>query len=175
MILIGLGSNVEGPWGSPDETVLTALKMLDTGSTRVARASRLLLSRPMGEFEQPDYVNAAAVIATKLTPQQLMQHLHDLELAAGRRRSVKWGPRTLDLDLLDYEGIILPGKTKGQGCQEPLILPHPGISERSFVLAPLVEIAPDWRHPLTGKSPAELLELLAPEPDSYEFLTTTGE
>lgn len=170
MILIGLGSNVEGPWGSPEETVREAIKRLDGAETRVVKASRLLLSKPVGPIEQDDYINGAAILETSLNPEALMKHLHDLELEADRRRTVRWGPRTLDIDLLDYNGIIRKGDGVADGHRKPLNLPHPAIAERGFVLAPVCEIAPDWRHPVTSRTAAEMLIDLDEDPDAFHFI-----
>ena len=173
MILIGLGSNVEGPWGSPEQTVSAALERLDGTATTLIAASRLLSSKPMGPIDQPDFINAVAIITTELNPEKLMQHLHDLELAADRRRTVRWGPRTLDLDLLDFNGLIRQGDGNSSGHQKPLTLPHPGIAERVFVLLPIQEMAASWQHPVTGKTATEMLEDLNPDPTGYAFLPTT--
>ena len=170
MILIGLGSNVEGPWGSPKDTVRTAIEHLDGPATKLLKASRLLSSKPVGPIEQDDYINAAAIIETSLQPEALMRQMHDLELQAERRRTVRWGPRTLDIDLLDYDGLIRQGEGDAEGHQKPLILPHPAIADRVFVLAPIAEIAPEWRHPLTAKTAAQMLTELDAEPDAFHFL-----
>jgi len=157
MILVALGSNVPGPWGLPHETVEQALGELDRPPLRLVRASRLIRTAPMGPRDQPDFINAVAVIATELDAPDLLARLHDIELSADRRRSLRWGPRTLDLDLIDYDGRII-GEADGVRTRHGLmLLPHPGIAERAFVLAPIAEIAPQWRHPLTGKSAAEML------------------
>src|SRR5688572_524767 len=152
MILIGLGSNVSGPWGSPRDTVLRALRELDSGGTQLLVASRLVETAPLGKMNQPNFVNAVARIATAMAPEALMLHLHDLERRAGRHRRLRWGPRTLDLDLLDYHGLIRHGR---------LVLPHPGIAERDFVLTPLMEMAPNWRHPVTRRSASTMRRLLS--------------
>jgi 2-amino-4-hydroxy-6-hydroxymethyldihydropteridine diphosphokinase len=149
MILIGLGSNMDGPWGSPRETVLRALRVLNEFPMRVVESSRLVVSTPFGKTNQPAFVNAVVLIESHLPPESLMRHLHSVERAAGRRRRQRWGPRTLDLDLLDYHGLIR---------RYPLILPHPGIGERDFVLKPIAEIAPRWRHPVSRKSAAAMLQ-----------------
>jgi 2-amino-4-hydroxy-6-hydroxymethyldihydropteridine diphosphokinase len=124
------------------------------------KASRLILTKPFGKTDQPDFINAAAIISTELQPAPLMRHLHDIELAAERRRTVRWGPRTLDLDLIDYNGVIRDGNGRAKGHQRALILPHPAIAEREFVLAPIAEIAPDWMHPVLNKTAQELLNEL---------------
>jgi 2-amino-4-hydroxy-6-hydroxymethyldihydropteridine diphosphokinase len=160
MILIGFGANVSGPWGTPRETVTRALAALDRGPCRVIRASRLLITAPFGRPNQPPFVNAVARIGTHLPPEALMRHLHAIERAAGRRRGIVWGPRTLDLDLLDYRGLMRNRSYPMAGGRRPLLLPHPGIAERIFVLAPLHEIAPDWRHPVTRESAATMLRRL---------------
>ncbi len=153
MILVALGSNRSGPWGSPRETVERALLELDRDELKLEGASRLIASSPFGNRDQPPFVNAVARIVTQLAPQALMNKLHEIERSAGRSRNVRWGPRTLDLDLLDYDGVI-------QDDPGGLILPHPGIAERIFVLKPLAEIAPSWIHPVLHESAAALLARL---------------
>ncbi len=170
MILIGLGSNVKGPWGSPASTIRAALKRLDSGPTRLVRTSRLLRSKPMGPVNQPDYINAVAVIATDMAPEALLRHLHDIELDADRRRTVRWGPRTLDLDLLDFNGQVQPGEDTSRGHLKSLELPHPGIPDRDFVLLPIRDVAPQWRHPVSRKSAQDMIDELQAEPANCVFL-----
>ncbi len=162
MILVALGSNRNGPWGNPHETVSRALTMLNRGGLRLKRASRLLQSSPFGRTDQPVFVNAVAEIATELGPVQLMQKLHHIERLAGRRRTLRWGPRTLDLDLLDYHGEIRPRPSRPT-------LPHPGIAERIFVLAPIMEIAPRWRHPVSQRDACTMLRRLDPGGEGAEL------
>jgi 2-amino-4-hydroxy-6-hydroxymethyldihydropteridine diphosphokinase len=157
MIYLGLGSNLDGPWGTPRATVLRALKELDCGPIRLVRASELMVSAPFGRKNQPDFVNAVAQVATHLSPQSLLLRLHAIERRAGRQRRVRWGPRTLDLDLLDYRGLVRARRSRSI---KPLVLPHSGITSRLFVLRPLQEIAPRWRHPLTKKSVAFIIHKL---------------
>ncbi len=152
MILIALGSNIDGPWGNSSETVAQALTELNRDPLRLIKASRLLLTAPFGKPDQPPYVNGVAQIETLLSPGKLLQRLHAIEKAAGRERAERWGPRTLDLDIIDYDGLVL--------AEQGLTLPHPGIAERIFVLKPIAEIEPGWRHPLTQKSAREMLDLL---------------
>lgn len=165
MILIGIGSNVEGPWGAPRDTVEEALRRLDRDPVRLVRASRLLVTAPFGYRDQPDFVNAAAIVETGLGPSELLRFLQEIELSADRRRTLRWGPRTLDLDLLDHDGRILDGGEQGS---RRLILPHPGIPERPFVLRPLVEIAPHWRHPVLHLTAAEMLDRLPSKTEGDE-------
>lgn len=155
MILIALGSNRNSRWGTPRETVAEALKRLNTGGIRLKKASRLLISAPFGVIGQPDFVNAVAEVETALPPEALLKRLHHIERMAGRKRTLRWGPRTLDLDLIDYHGRVQPRPARP-------ILPHPGIAERIFVLAPLAEIAPRWRHPVTRLTAKTMLARLDP-------------
>ena len=144
-----------GPWGTPRETIAEALKRLNGGGIRLKRVSRLIESSPFGITDQPAFVNAVAEVETALDPRALMQRLHHIERLAGRRRTLRWGPRTLDLDLLDYHGLVRPAPGKP-------ILPHPGIAERIFVLAPIAEIAPRWRHPVLRLTAQAILRRLDP-------------
>ena len=128
---IGLGSNLDGP----REHVACALEELDRlPLTRRVAGSRLYASRPVGPADQPDFVNAVAHLATRLSPLALLDQLQALEQRHGRVRGRRWGPRTLDLDLLLYDDrrLALPRLT----------LPHPQMVRRAFVLVPLAELAP---------------------------------
>jgi 2-amino-4-hydroxy-6-hydroxymethyldihydropteridine diphosphokinase len=154
MILVAIGSNQTGPWGSPVETVKRALMQLDRDALKLRNASRLLKTTAFGRTNQPDFVNAVVEITTSLSPEALLLKLHLIERLAGRRRVLRWGPRTLDLDLIDYHGLVRKAPLR------PL-LPHPGIAEREFVLKPIAEIAPRWRHPILHRSAAQLLRRLA--------------
>lgn len=164
MILIGLGSNLDGPWGDPERTVGRALRHLYDCSIRVRQCSRLVRSAPYGRTDQPAFVNAVAAVATHLPPAALMRRLHGMERAAGRRRRQRWGPRTLDLDLLAYHDLVLrgAGPPAPSALVRPLVLPHPDLHRRPFVLEPLCEIAPFWHHPVTGLTPRQMLLALPP-------------
>jgi 2-amino-4-hydroxy-6-hydroxymethyldihydropteridine diphosphokinase len=138
---VGLGANLDDPAAH----VRRALDELDRISqTRLLAKSRLYRSAPLGPPDQPDYVNAVAGVLTLLGPEDLLRALNDIEARHGRGRSgPKWGPRTLDLDLLLYADLELR--------TEKLVLPHPGVHERAFVLVPLAEIAPGLRVPGHGR------------------------
>jgi 2-amino-4-hydroxy-6-hydroxymethyldihydropteridine diphosphokinase len=149
MILVALGANMAGPWGTPRQAVARALGELNRNGMALVKASPLLETKPFGRPNQPNFVNAVAAIETRLPPQALLARLHMIEREAGRRRTIRWGPRTLDLDILDYRGLVLRGRN--------LALPHPGIAQRNFVLGPLSEIAPRWRHPILHATAAQLM------------------
>lgn len=140
-VLIGLGSNLD----HPARQIETAFGMLDAlEETRLVARSSLYRSAPLGGIEQPDFVNAAALLTTALEPRAFLEALQAIERARGRERDdTHWGPRVLDLDLLAYNGMSI---------DEPgLSVPHPGIAARNFVLLPLREIAPDFHIPGLGR------------------------
>lgn len=129
--LIGLGSNL----GEPQQQLIDALHALDRLPALTLRHhSRLFSSAPIGPQDQPDFVNAAAAVDTTLAPLELLHTLQALELAAGRQRRRHWGERTLDLDIL-----LLGDHTI---ASEELTVPHPQLTQRAFVLLPLLDIAP---------------------------------
>ena len=137
---VGIGSNLDEPWRQV-ERAFDALARLP--ESRLVLRSALYRSRPLGDVEQPEFVNAAAGLLTQLTPEALLAELRRTELELGREPArQRWGPRRIDLDLL-----VLGGETR-QG--ESLTLPHPGIAERDFVLYPLADIAPDLDIPGLG-------------------------
>ena len=142
---LGIGSNL----AVPTRQVRRALRWVKHryGITEV-RCSRLVFNAPVGP-PQPYYVNAVAAIRTFLGPVQLLDALQELERAANRQRTAHWGARTLDLDLLLYEDLILN--------HPRLKLPHPRMHERPFVLRPLVELSPNVRHPVLDQTASDLL------------------
>jgi 2-amino-4-hydroxy-6-hydroxymethyldihydropteridine diphosphokinase len=157
MILIALGSNISGPWGSPEETLKRAVKELNRWPLKLATVSTVIKTKPFGNTNQPNFVNAVAIISTALSPDALIRKLHMIEHKGGRRRRKRWGPRTLDLDIIDYNGQIRSAKL---GAPKDLVLPHTAIAERTFVLEPIAEIAPRWKHPVNHKSAALILRKL---------------
>jgi 2-amino-4-hydroxy-6-hydroxymethyldihydropteridine diphosphokinase len=154
MIIVALGSNLDGPWGSPRQTIERALDELNRFPLRRVGQSELIITAPFGRANQPDFVNAAAMIDTALSPNALLRKLHMIERAAGRQRRTRWGPRTLDLDLIDYHGLI---QSDPSMQLKRLVLPHPGAAARDFVLKPIAEIAPRWRHPVVHLTAKQLL------------------
>ncbi len=129
---LALGANI----GYTRENLRKAIKLLDEHEgIRVTKISSLYLTKPMGFQDQPDFLNAVIAVETVLSPQKLLEACLDIEKKIGRRRTIKWGPRVIDIDVLLYNNIKLDEKD--------LKIPHPLMLERAFVLVPLSEIAPD--------------------------------
>lgn len=128
--VIALGSNL----GNPKENLDLALGLLRE-ATDVKQVSSYYITKPVGYEDQPDFVNAVCIIETELPAMELLNMLHGIEKAMGRERTIKWGPRTLDLDIIQYGAML--------SSAEELTLPHPRAHERKFVLEPWHEIEPD--------------------------------
>jgi 2-amino-4-hydroxy-6-hydroxymethyldihydropteridine diphosphokinase len=149
-----------------------ARSALGRGPIRVVAASSLWRTAAYPRGSGPDFANAVLVVRSGLGPEALLRRLHEVEAAAGRSRRRRWGARALDLDLLasgaevrpDADTLArwmaLPGTAQRLRAPRTLLLPHPRLHERAFVLAPMAEIVPGWRHPLTGRSAAEMLRAL---------------
>jgi 2-amino-4-hydroxy-6-hydroxymethyldihydropteridine diphosphokinase len=167
VIFVGIGSNLAAPgYSSRQNTVEAALAGLPGIGTALRARSSWYASEPMPASDQPWFINAVVEIGTELPPPKLLARLLALEARFGRQRTVRDAARTLDLDLLDYDGFR---------CSTPdLVLPHPRLHERRFVLMPLQEIAPQWRHPRLGLTVAELLAQL-PSGQAIRRLTDSTE
>lgn len=140
-VFVALGSNM----GEREENIRKALELISQlPDTDLVRASSLYDTEPVGELEQPNFLNAVAELDTELSPRQLLWNLLLIEKRLGRVRTQKWGPRTLDLDLLLYGDEVVD--------EDDLRVPHPELTRRSFVLTPLVELEPALVHPTTGES-----------------------
>ena len=132
-----------------------ALDRIQHAGVRLRGCSPWYRSAPVPASDQPWFINGVAQIETALAPQALLALLHRVEARLGRRQGVRWAARIIDLDLLAYGERIIAGPG-----EDGLVLPHARLHERAFVLAPLADLVPSWRHPVTGKSAAELLAAL---------------
>jgi 2-amino-4-hydroxy-6-hydroxymethyldihydropteridine diphosphokinase len=156
-ILLGLGANLPSPkHGSPVQTLDAALVALSGRGLSIRARSRWWESAPVPLSDQPWYVNGVVEVGQATGPEALLALLHEIEAEFGRVRSTTNAPRVLDLDLLAYGVLLRPGPT-------PPLLPHPRMAVRGFVLHPLAEIRPDWRHPATGRSVGEMIAQLSPD------------
>jgi 2-amino-4-hydroxy-6-hydroxymethyldihydropteridine diphosphokinase len=144
IIHIGIGSNL----GSRQENCREAIRQLCDRGVKVVKESTMIETEPWGVTDQPRFINSVVEAETDLTPERLFSVLKDIEAAMGRAEAVRWGPRLIDLDILLYDDLVIdsPG----------LKIPHPLMHERSFVLIPLAEIAPEKVHPVLKKSMREL-------------------
>ena len=158
MILIAAGSSLPFCNVDSQQIVLRAFSALERISNLQA-VSSLYETPAWPDPADPPFVNAVAAIETVLPPEALLTALHAIEAGFGRRRRQRNAPRTLDLDLLAYHDERRPQGDPAEAQSGP-ILPHPGIATREFVLAPLAEIAPDWRHPVTGERASAMLAAL---------------
>jgi len=154
---LALGSNI----GDREANLRDAVRRLEAEDLRIARRSSLYETAPQEMLDQPAFLNAVVGIETSLFPMQLLGRIRNIEREMGRRRVIPKGPRNIDIDILFYGRSVID--------TPQLQVPHPRIAQRRFVLEPLGEIAPDLRHPLTGKTAVEML--LGVEPQQIRRLS----
>lgn len=149
---LGMGSNLGDKKGYLDQAVE---KIKEDPECVVEKVSQYLVTEPYGGVEQDDFLNACMVVRTLFSPEELLDKLHEIEQEAHRERIIHWGPRTLDLDILMYDDLVMES--------DDLIIPHIEMDKREFVLKPLCEIAPNLRHPILKKTVSQLLAAIINE------------
>jgi 2-amino-4-hydroxy-6-hydroxymethyldihydropteridine diphosphokinase len=166
---VALGSNQSSVAGGPGATVTRAMQMIENKGLRIRATSRLYINPAFPAGSGPDYTNAVVVFESSLPCAKILEILHEIEASLGRERTARWGARTVDLDLLAVGDTVFPDvetqnhwrtlsleEQMGQ-TPEQLILPHPRLQDRAFVLVPMAEIAPDWLHPILKKTVLQML------------------
>ncbi len=167
MIILGLGSSRSGPWGSPAETIEQCRQELAGHVFTISAWSSLYETAGVGPGRSSVFVNAAVAGDSHLAPDALLRALKRIERRAGGRSAMPWGPRSLDIDILAYKGRVIgwPARqgnmTRAGHGERRLSIPHPQLHLRPFVLAPLAEVAPNWRHPVLGTSACTLWNRMA--------------
>lgn len=172
LALIAAGSNLASTNGAPHRIIVSALRTISRKLGGIVSISRFFRTPAFPAGSGPDFVNAACGVSTTLPPRDILAVLHGIEAEAGRVRDTRWGARTLDLDLIAVGGAILPDAQvqkdwatlppdrQRQVAPDQLILPHPRLQDRAFVLIPLADICPGWCHPVTGASVSDMLGAL---------------
>lgn len=172
-LVIALGSNSAGKWGAAQDNLRQSISRLQAAGVIFRRISGVYSTTPQGPGLQSRYLNAVAVAETVLPPAKVLRLFKRIERDAGRRRGLRNGPRPLDLDLVDYGGRRI-GWPRGSGRRPDLVLPHPEMHRRSFVLVPLVEIYPGWRHTVLGLSARQLNARVRKAPREIEPVLDSG-
>ncbi len=168
MIYVGLGANLPSPeHGTPEATLSAALEQFAAAGVTVVARAPWYRSAPVPRSGQPWFVNGVAAVETALAPGALLSALHGIEAAFGRVRRERWAARIIDLDLIAYHDQVLtaPGGPE---------IPHPRMHERAFVLLPLADLAPDWRHPTLHRDVQDLVAALDTAQGIERLVTTAG-
>ena len=172
--LVALGANLPSVIGSPSATIHEALNCTHQYRCKLLSVSRFFSTPAFPAGNGPDYVNAAAQLEVARDAKSVLNALHEVEAEFGRERVQRWGQRTLDLDLIAIDDEVhpdqatfhawrdLPPQHQAERTPEQLILPHPRLQDRAFVLVPLADVAPTWRHPVLGQTVAAMRDALDP-------------
>lgn len=152
---IALGGNVEGRWGAPADTIRKCVQCLSKQGFSEIRVSPIYRTKPFGSVRQPDYLNCVIQARCAISPRKALDMFKHIERRAGRRLMGRNAPRPLDIDLLDLGGRIVNWPVSRH--RPKLVLPHPLLTDRAFVLVPLAALAPNWLHPVYGLSASQLL------------------
>jgi len=167
MILVALGANLAGPAGPPRAQLEAALAAFPRHGIHVGARSTWWISPAWPDPSDPPFVNGVVAVETALDPVSLLTALHAIERSLGRVRGAPNAPRPIDLDLVDFNGLVRSGSA-------PPELPHPRLANRAFVLRPLAEIAPNWRDPISGASVTDLLAKLPAGSDAEKLAPMRG-
>ncbi len=143
-VLLSLGTNL----GERRQNLRRAVRALDE-EMAVTAVSPVYETEPWGEPDQPDFLNICLAATTTQPPRQLLKSIKQIEQDLGREESYRWGPRLIDIDIIFYDDVVV--------AEKGLNIPHARLAERAFVLTPLADVAPDWVHPITGKTVVEML------------------
>ncbi|WP_299750061.1 2-amino-4-hydroxy-6-hydroxymethyldihydropteridine diphosphokinase [uncultured Tateyamaria sp.] len=171
-LLVALGSNMHSSVGTPIETLHNAIDSIEEMGSVIRGRSRFFRTPAVPADSGPDFVNAALLVEAHWSSSEAIARLHEVEARLGRRRKARWEQRIIDLDLLAHDDMIrpsvrvlrtwmeLPLEKQKEMAPGQLLLPHPRMHERAFVLVPLSDVAPDWVHPITRKSVTEMRDAL---------------
>ena len=170
-LILALGSNLDGSWGLPVRTLDRAICEIDRKVGHVVRTSRKYLTAPVGSVRQRTYVNSVVLVESRLPAARVLKLLHEIEYDAGRRRldSSRWSTRVLDIDIIDYGGRVNRWSPPKSGARPGravtiLTIPHPHAHLRPFVLVPVLDVCPNWWHPVLKQPGKCLLSHLRPYP-----------
>lgn len=171
---VALGSNIPSKFGGSLETLNRAISDLQTSNFKLIKCSNFYETEPIPKGLGQNFINCCAIFESQLSAFDVLEHLHNLETRYGRTRDKRWGARIIDIDLIYFDELIFPEKHTLQKWIDlspdeqikcwptEMILPHPRLQDRAFVLIPLRDINKDWRHPLLGISVVDMLALLEP-------------
>lgn len=171
-ILVALGSNLSDDLAESLNVVERAIEILSLNSIKLSNKSQIYQTPAFPAGAGPDFINCVLAAETELSPDVLLSDIHAIEAKLGRVRSKRWGQRAIDIDLLSYGNLVKPSEDivndwiamalsdQMKRAPEHLLLPHPRIQDRAFVLVPMADVAPDWRHPVLGKTTLEMRDAL---------------
>jgi 2-amino-4-hydroxy-6-hydroxymethyldihydropteridine diphosphokinase len=174
LALVAIGGNIPSDVGEVSKTISESLKQFQMVGLNIRSISGFYKTPCFPAGAGPDYINAAVALTTQLTARETLDALHKIENSFGRQRIERWGRRTLDLDLVAYDNAVLPDRktydhwralpaeTQASAAPDQLVLPHPRVQDRAFVLIPLADVAAGWVHPVLKTT---ISDMLAAQPD----------